>query len=79
MTPEAKHYKDLLAASRKAIRARDSIENCLSAEWRAAHAVAREAAMAADREMKRLAKADRLNGLGWMGPAERELILKGYI
>jgi len=72
-------YEALKAEAKRLINARDAIDNCFSPEWREAHALAREASLKSQEEMVRLAKADRTNKLGWQGPAERELILKGWM
>lgn len=75
----AQNYEALRAKAKKLILARDAIDNCSSPEWREAHAKARAACLDAQEEMDRLAKADRTNKLGWQGPAEKELILKGWL
>jgi hypothetical protein len=79
MSPEANHYEALKTEAKTLIAARDAIDNCFSPEWREAHAKAREASLASQQEMVRLAKVDRTNKLGWQGPSEKELILKGWM
>lgn len=70
-------YTELRAAERDAIKARDAIDNCFSPEWKAAHAIARDLGLRASAMMVHLAKTDRQGT--WAGPAEKELMLKGWM
>ena len=76
-TQNATHYHNIRSQERDAIRARDRIEDCFSPEWKEAHAKARALGLQGIKEMERLAREDRQGD--WAGPAEKELMLKGWL
>lgn len=77
LSPVAQNYRALRAAAVQASRAQWAVENLFSPEFKEAHRLAQQAALAADSEMRRLAKVDRQGD--WRGPVENEFILLGYI
>jgi hypothetical protein len=69
----------LRADARATIAARDAIDDCFSAAWRAAHAAAVLACSLAAAEQQRLAKNPKTRYGSWRTPGDIELMTLGYL
>ena len=69
----------LRAVTRKALSARDAIDDCLSLQWREAHEATVAACKLATAEMERLAKDPKTRYGSWRTSADVELMALGLL